>query len=63
MKHVLLLGAGFSHNWGGWLASEAFDYLIGCDPVDTDIKDLLWNHRDEDGFEGALDELQLRLAA
>ena len=58
MKHVLLLGAGFSRNWGGWLAAEAFDYLIGCDPVDTDIKELLWRHRDKDGFEGALDELQ-----
>ncbi|MEX0815305.1 MAG: SIR2 family protein [Dongiaceae bacterium] len=58
MKHLLLLGAGFSRNWRGWLASEALDYLIGCDPVDADIKELLSGHRDTDGFEGALDELQ-----
>lgn len=58
MKHILLLGAGFSHNWGGWLASEAFDYLIARDSVDANIKKLLWDHKDEGGFEGALDELQ-----
>jgi len=27
MKYVLLLGAGFSCNWGGWAASEVNDYL------------------------------------
>lgn len=57
MKHILL-GAGFSRNWGGWLASEAFDYLIGCETVDADIKELLWQHKDKNGFEGALEELQ-----
>jgi hypothetical protein len=58
MKHVLLLGAGFSKNWGGWLVSEAFGFLIGCPSLDADIKKLLWDHKDKDGFEGALDELQ-----
>jgi hypothetical protein len=29
MNPVVLLGAGFSRNWGGWLASEAFEYLLG----------------------------------
>jgi len=28
-NYLLLLGAGFSRNWGGWLASEAFEYLLG----------------------------------
>jgi hypothetical protein len=26
----MLTGAGFSRNWGGWLADEAFEYLLGC---------------------------------
>jgi hypothetical protein len=30
VRHVLPLGAGFSHNWGGWLAREVAEYLIGC---------------------------------
>jgi hypothetical protein len=28
MQHILLTGAGFSRNWGGWLADEAFEYLL-----------------------------------
>ena len=58
MNFVLLLGAGFSRNWGGWLASEAFEYLLGCPQVDADLRTLLWSHRNTDGFEGALAELQ-----
>jgi hypothetical protein len=58
MNHVLLLGAGFSRNWGGWLASEAFEYLLGSPHVDADLRNLLWNHKNTDGFEGALAELQ-----
>lgn len=60
MKHYLLLGAGFSRNWGGWLASEAFEYLLG-DPAVVEngrLRTLLWKHRTAAGFEGALDELQ-----
>jgi hypothetical protein len=30
MPHYLLTGAGFSYNWGGWLAIEAFEYLLGA---------------------------------
>lgn len=52
---ILLLGAGFSRNWGGWLASEAFEYLLGCPEVD---KNLLWKHKRRGGFEAALAELQ-----
>jgi hypothetical protein len=60
MKHFLLLGAGFSRNWGGWLANEAFEYLLGCDQIrqNEKLKNLLWQHKDKGGFESALAELQ-----
>jgi hypothetical protein len=29
MTRILLTGTEFSRNWGGWLASEAFEYLPG----------------------------------
>jgi hypothetical protein len=59
MTRVLLTGAGFSRNWGGWLANEAFEYLLGCSEIEGPQRDLLWSHADRgDGFEGALAELQ-----
>ncbi len=58
VRHVLLLGAGFSRNWGGWLASEAFEYLLGRSELDEALRQLLWKHRRAEGFEGALGELQ-----
>src|SRR5579885_3177385 len=58
MNTVLLLGAGFSRNWGGWLANEAFEYLLGCPQIDAGIRNLLWRHRRSGGFEAALAELQ-----
>ena len=58
MPHILLTGAGFSHNWGGWLAKEAFEYLLGSDQVDGGIRKLLWDYKDAGGFEGALGQLQ-----
>jgi hypothetical protein len=57
---VLLTGAGFSRNWGGWLATEAFEYLIGCPEVDDHLRHLLWHHkRHHGGFEEALADLQM----
>lgn len=56
-RHILLLGAGFSRNWGGWLASEAFEYLLGCPQVDDSLRTLLLQHKDK-GFEAALETLQ-----
>lgn len=58
--YYLLIGAGFSRNWGGWLASEAFEYLLGDPAVvaDAELKSLLWKHQSQGGFEVALDELQ-----
>ena len=55
---IVLLGAGFSRNWGGWLASEAFEYLLGCPQVDSDIRKLLWRYQRKGGFEDALTQLQ-----
>jgi hypothetical protein len=57
MSHILLVGAGFSHNWGGMLAADLFDDLLGAPELDTHCKDLLWQHR-QGGFEGALAVLQ-----
>jgi hypothetical protein len=57
MTRILLAGAGFSRNWGGLLASEAFEYLLGCD-LDPKTRDLLWHCRDQGGgFEDALASL------
>lgn len=60
VNHILLLGAGFSRNWGGWLAAEAFEYLLGFPRVRTNpaLKTLLWKHQSSGGFEDALAELQ-----
>lgn len=60
MPHFLLLGAGFSRNWGGWLAAEAFEYLLGCPEVvrDPSLAQLLWRYQHQGGFESALAELQ-----
>jgi hypothetical protein len=47
MKHVLLLGAGFSNNWGGPLASDVFDWLLQRPEISGDgyLKQMLWNTR------------------
>lgn len=55
VQHILLTGAGFSRNWGGWLVSEAFEYLLGCSEIDDETRRLLWVSRDEGGgFEDTL---------
>jgi len=58
--YILLLGAGFSRNWGGWLADEAFEYLLSCHQVDDYLRGVLWDHKPKEkgGFEGALGFLQ-----
>jgi len=60
MADLLLIGAGFSRNWGGWLAAEVFEHLLGCPEVvrDASLSRLLWQHRERGGFESALAELQ-----
>ena len=64
MAHMLLLGAGFSRNWGGQLASEVFDYLIGLPDIRGDeyLRGLLWANRNNGGFENALAEVQAAYA-
>ncbi|WP_042264755.1 SIR2 family protein [Paraburkholderia heleia] len=61
MSCLLLLGAGFSRNWGGWLAAEAFEYLLGCPEIVANpvLMELLWRNQPTGGFENALDELQV----
>ncbi len=60
MNSVLLLGAGFSRNWGGWLASEAFEYLLGCPEISRNphLQNLLWRNQTLGGFENALAVVQ-----
>jgi hypothetical protein len=55
---ILLLGAGFSANWGGWLASEVYEFLLGCPEVDVDLRTYLLKYRTK-GFENALSDLQI----
>jgi SIR2-like domain len=57
--HLLLTGAGFTRNWGGWIADEAFEYLLGCPEITPHITNLLWRHKEAGtGFEGVLQELR-----
>jgi hypothetical protein len=60
MAAVILLGAGFSHNWGGWLAKEVFNYLIGRPEIRKSerLTKLLWQHHSVGGFEDAVAEVQ-----
>lgn len=41
VNHVLLLGEGFSRNWGGWLAKDVNEYLMTCREIQENgvIKD------------------------
>ena len=58
MPNYLLTGAGFSRNWGGWLASEVFEYLLGC-RLDPPLRGLLWDFKEKGlGFEDVLGHLQ-----
>ena len=48
MTHLLLTGAGFSYNWGGYLAREALDYLLGVTENDDDLRRLNRTYAGED---------------
>jgi hypothetical protein len=59
MSHILLTGAGFSRNWGAWLANEAFEYLLGCPDVDDELRQELWTDQNRGaGYESTLARLQ-----
>lgn len=55
MAHLLLLGAGFTRNWDGWLAGELADDLISRL---ADNRDLCKRLADNPNFEEVLGELQ-----
>ena len=64
MTYVLLTGAGFTRNWGGWLADEAFEYLLGAPEVDDYLRNILWMSKLRgEGFENALSIVQGGYAA
>jgi hypothetical protein len=58
--HICLLGAGFSHNWGGWLARDVNEYLLTCPEVQGNgvLRDVLLRFKDNGGFEAAVASLQ-----
>jgi hypothetical protein len=59
VPHILLTGAGFSRNWGGWLANEVFEYLLGSVHIDDPLRRRMWVARErQQGFEDVLAELQ-----
>lgn len=57
VQYLLLTGAGFSRNWGCWLASEVWNAIYGQPIIqkDKELRVLLWTHK-KDGFEIALDK-------
>jgi len=64
MPRYLLTGAGFSRNWGGWLANEAFEYLLGSAHTDAHLRRRLWASKVRGfGFEDLLAEMQTELEA
>jgi hypothetical protein len=60
MTKVLLLGAGFSNNWGGPVASQMFNWLLARPEVsgDAQLRQCLWDHQKAGGFENALAQVQ-----
>ncbi|MGF6780248.1 hypothetical protein P3T21_005477 [Paraburkholderia sp. GAS334] len=62
MACSVLLGAGFTRSWGGWLESEAFEYLLGCPEVRSSpaVTALLWSSNKIGGYESALADLRGR---
>jgi SIR2-like domain len=56
MTAILLTGAGFSRNWGGWLANEAFEYLLGRPELNQRIRNCLWKFGGS--FENTFQELR-----
>jgi hypothetical protein len=65
MSQYLLTGAGFSRNWGGWLATEAFEYLLGRPEIvaKEPLRRKLWQAQARGGFEDALADLEVAARA
>jgi hypothetical protein len=49
MPHYLLTGAGFSRNWGSWLANEVFEYLLADKDITAPIRAQLWRDKHSQG--------------
>ena len=60
MVKMLLVGAGFSNNWGGPPASQVFNWLLASPEIygDNDLNQCLWDHQNAGGFENALAQVQ-----
>jgi hypothetical protein len=58
MTFILLTGAGFSHNWGGPLASEVFSALLADRDIDASTRNRLFAVSSA-GLEQVLADLQL----
>jgi hypothetical protein len=60
MKYILLLGAGFSCNWGGWNAREINDYLptLASLRADRHVLQVLRHTAKSGGFEAALTKIR-----
>jgi len=57
MTRILLTGAGFSRNWGGWLTNEAFEQLLGSVHIEDHLRQRMWSAKSR-GFEDILADLQ-----
>src|SRR3569833_1552335 len=60
MTNILLTGAGFTRNWGGWLANEAFEYVLGRPEISDELRRRLWAGKTtkRQGFEETLADIQ-----
>ena len=55
MTNILLTGAGFTRNWGGWLATEVRSRIAQRVEDDPYLSEVL---NSADGFESALEFVQ-----
>jgi len=59
MTHILLTGAGFSRNWGCWLADEVFEYLLADPQLSIVARTQLWRDNNTGGnYENAIAALR-----
>jgi hypothetical protein len=61
VPHILLTGAGFSRNWGGFLSTEAFEFLLGCPELNPRIRNRMWAN--SGNFEETYQQLKDEAAA
>jgi hypothetical protein len=60
LDYLLLTGAGFSKNWGGWLAADLWSVILSHPFIQNNetLKKVVWNNRDS-GFETIFDDKSL----